>query len=106
MKTSFRVSCISFAITLALCSNAQIKTKIFPQGVPESKMEVKMEKIPIKILNPPKEFLDIQKSEKTPTEYSNRFAIAKTVNLDFLAEAKLVEVNGFAIYLCQCLCFR
>jgi hypothetical protein len=99
MKPSLlRFILIAFTSISVLTSSAQIKTKIFPQGIPANKITVQPDKASIKIIEAPTELIELQKSDKLSTEYSNRFAIVKTVDLDFLVAAKGTEDKGFATY--------
>lgn len=96
--TILRVLFIVFTCVFVLTSKAQIRTKIFPQGIPANRIAVQSDNVPIKILKAPNELLQLQKSNEIPIEYSNRFAISKLVDFNFLAEAKMIEEKGFTTY--------
>lgn len=73
--------------------NAQVKTKIFNQGIPAQLTPINKSIIPEKIITAPVEFIKLLSRVKpeNPVEYSNKFAIPVKIDLDILANAKEIE---------------
>jgi len=92
---------IKQVISLILCFttycdiNAQVKTKIFNQGIPAQLTPINKSIIPEKIITPPVEFIKLlslgKAKPENPIEYSNKFAIPVKIDLDILVNAKEIE---------------
>ena len=95
-------------ISLLLClgiiinSKAQVKTKIFNEGIPAQSISINKLLIPEKVIAAPIEFTQLlnqtQSKTKNQIEYSNRFAVPVEVDLDVLANAKVTEENGITTF--------
>ena len=85
---------------ITLTANAQVKTKIFPQGIPSARIALKTQQIPVKLVEAPAELDGLLKNHEkdNPTEYGNRFAVSKKVDLDVLANASTTEENGMVTF--------
>lgn len=81
-------------------ANAQVKTKIFPQGIPSARIALKTQQIPVKLVEAPAELDGLLKDHEkdNPTEYGNQFAVSKKVDLDVLANASATEENGMVTF--------
>lgn len=88
---------VAFVIT-----NAQIRTKIFNDSIPSSLIAAKASGIPEKIIPMPDGFLEALneiKTNKKSTDYSNSFALSKSISLDVMSNATVTEDKGFTIYI-------
>src|SRR5690242_15755821 len=85
---------------IASAADAQVKTKIFPQGIPSARIALKTQQIPVKLVEAPAELDGLLKDHEkdNPTEYGNRFAVSKKVDFDVLANAATTEENGMVTF--------
>lgn len=93
-----RLMLIVAACLFTSFSHAQVKTRIFPQGLPAARKAVK--KIPVTTLEAPPDLNKLLKAQAgdVPLEYVNRFAVSKQVDIDVLSTAAASEENGFITY--------
>lgn len=85
-----------------IITNAQVKTKIFIEGIPSSLKSTKTSGIQEKIIAMPagfQEALNEINTDKNSTDYSNSFALSKSVNLDFIKNATVIKDIRFTTYL-------
>lgn len=87
---------------MSFSTNAQVKTKIFSEGVPPNLIPANTIQPNEKIVTAPIEFEKLKNQEKNSagisTDYKNRFAFPVRVDIDVLATAKVTEQKDFTIF--------
>ncbi|MFT3747918.1 MAG: serine protease [Agriterribacter sp.] len=79
-------------------SIAQVKTKIYDKEIPSSLIKKGENLVALRISAPDKLAEKKVSEGKSQANYSNQFAISKTVDIDILKQAKIIEDNGNTIY--------
>jgi hypothetical protein len=87
---------------ISINSNAQVKTKIFDNGIPSGLLPLKTTIVNELVFKAPLELdnlLQRQNGEiERSIEYDYKFALPQAVNINFLNSSKLVEDNNYLFY--------
>ena len=101
-KLCYNIISIFCCIVLHINLHAQVKTKIYFDGIPNAKINNSIIKgIDIKITAPAvfDKLLSKETIEDSDTrEYKERFAVPVNVDIDFIKTASRVEESGFVVY--------
>ena len=99
---SLRYAGVMLCIFLSTALNAQIKTRIYQNKIPISLLPLKSTTINLFTLKTPSQLDSLLKTQNDGNdksiEYDNKFAIPQSVNIDFLASAKIYEDQNDLFY--------
>ena len=96
------------SVTLLLCIflstylTAQVKTRIYDNGIPSNILPLKSTNVIELTIKAPKELNELLESKTgeadKSTEYDNKFAIAQSVKINFLTASEIIEDENYLLY--------